>query len=55
MVTIFIATKCDGKDREEAIYIKMGLVWPVVWILAILLIPVELAQYIKKKDGDPDE
>ena len=55
MVTIFIATKCDGKDREETIYIKLGLVWPVVWILAILLIPVEIAQYIKKKDGDPDE
>ena len=55
MITSFIMAKCDKKDREEALYITMGLTWPVVWILAILLIPVEIAQYIKKKDGDSDE
>ena len=55
MTTSFIMAKCDKKDREETFYIMMGLTWPVVWILAILLIPVEIAQRIKEKDGDEVE
>jgi biotin transporter BioY len=55
MITSFIVAKYDKKDREETLYIMMGLTWPVVLILAILLIPVVLAKSIKTKDGDPDE
>ena len=52
MVTIFVATKYDDKDKAGETYIKMGLLWPIVWIAIILFLPVELAKSIKAKDGD---